>query len=68
MAFSAPTVTFVSAGTGGQTNTELRRDIRDRLTGQTTGMQNLGTLKDSANQLAAAIYDVSANVVYVVPL
>lgn len=67
MAFSAPTVTFVSVA-GGNTASQVMQNVRDRTTGQTTGMQNLGTLKDSANQLATALYDVSANVIFVVPL
>ena len=67
MAFSAPTVTFISVA-GGNTAAVVAQDVRNRVTGQTTGMQNLGTVKDSANQLASLLYDVSANVIYVTPL
>lgn len=67
MAFSAPTVTFVSVS-GGQVAGAVMTDIRNRTTGQTTGMQNLGTLRDSAGQLATAVYDVSANIIYIQPL
>ena len=63
MAFSAPTVTMISAA--GQTVAQIAQNVRDRTTGQTTGMQNLGTVKDSANQLATLLYDTSANVIYV---
>lgn len=63
MAFSAPTVTMLSAA--GQTVAALMQDVRNRTTGQTSGMQNLGTVKDSANQLATLLYDVSANVIFV---
>ena len=63
MAFSAPTVTLIAAA--GQTVAQIAQNLRDRITGQTTGMQNLGTVKDSANQLATLIYDVSANIIYV---
>ena len=63
MAFSAPTVTMVSAA--GQTVAAIMQDLRNRVTGQTTGMQNLGTVKDSAGQLATLIYDTSANIIFV---
>ena len=63
MAFSAPTVTMVSAA--GQTVAAIMQDLRNRVTGQTTGMQNLGVVKDSANQLANLVYDTSANIIYV---
>lgn len=66
MAFSAPTVTFISVS-GGNTAARVTQDVRERLTGQTTGMQNLGTVKDSAGQLATLLYDVSANVIFVTP-
>ena len=63
MPFSAPTVTMISAA--GQTVYQIMQNLRDSRGGQTTGMQNLGTLQDSAGQLATAIYDVSANIIYV---
>ena len=63
MAFSAPTVTMISAA--GQTVAQIAQDVRNRTTGQTTGMQNLGVVKDSVNQLANLIYDTSANIIYV---
>ena len=63
MAFSAPTVTLIAAA--GQTVAQIMQDVRNRSTGQVTGMQNLGTVKDSANQLATLLYDVSANIIYV---
>ena len=66
MAFSAPVVTLLSA-VAGRTAADTMKDVVDRTTGQTTGMQNLGTVKDSANQLARLVYDVSANTIYVQP-
>ena len=67
MAFSAPVVTLLSA-VAGRAAADTMKDIVDSTTGQTTGMQNLGTVKDSANQLARLVYDVSANTIYVQPL
>ena len=66
MAFSAPAVTLLSA-VAGRTAADTMQDVVNRTTGQTTGMQNLGVVKDVANQSARLVYDVSANTIYVQP-
>ena len=66
MPFSAPTVTLLSAA--GQTVAEIMRTQREQGQSQTTGYQNLGTLRDVTGQLATAIYNVSSNTIFIQPL
>jgi hypothetical protein len=56
-------VTLLSAA--GQTIAAIAQQVRDRVGGQTTGLQNLGVVKDSANQLANLLYDTSSNTIFV---
>ena len=46
----------------GQTIGQLQAQVRDRLAGQTQGVQQLGAIKDSSNNIYQVQYDPVANI------
>lgn len=56
----AQTVTYLAAA--GQTLGQIQRNVRDRLSGQAGGVQQLGTVKDSSNNQYDVQYDPATNV------
>ena len=57
---AAQTVTYLVAA--GQTIGQIQAQVRNRLAGQTQGVQQLGAIKDSSGNIYDVQYDPVANI------